>query len=39
MDKIELVPETRKLLDAIRHSNKVLSIFEMPTDLAKVPEW
>jgi hypothetical protein len=35
MDKIELVPETRKLLDEIRHSNKVLSLREMPTDLAE----
>jgi hypothetical protein len=38
MDKIELVPETRKLLDEIRHSNKVLSLYDMPADLAEAAE-
>jgi hypothetical protein len=38
MEKTELAPETRKLLDMIRHSSKVLSIFEMPADLAEAAD-
>ena len=36
MNQLEMAPETRALLDWIRHSGKVLSIFEMPADLAIV---
>jgi len=38
MDKTELAPETRKLLDAIRRSNKVLSLYDMPADPAEAGE-
>lgn len=39
MNQIELEPETRAVLDRIRHSSKVLSIFEMPADLAEAAVW
>jgi hypothetical protein len=39
MNQIELEPETRKVLDRIRHSSKVLSIYEMPADLAEAAVW
>jgi hypothetical protein len=39
MNQIELEPETRKVLDRIRHSSKVLSIYEMPADLAETAVW
>jgi hypothetical protein len=39
MDMAELAPETRKLLDMIRHSSKVLSVYEMPADLAEAAVW
>ena len=39
MDPIELQPETRRLLDRIRHSHKVLSLYEMPADLAEAAVW
>ena len=39
MNQIELEPETRVVLDRIRHSSKVLSIFEMPADLAEAAVW
>ena len=35
MNLIELEPETRDVLDRIRHSSTVLSIYEMPADLAE----
>ena len=38
MNQIELEPETRAVLDRIRHSSKVLSIYEMPADLADTPD-
>ncbi|MBN2464785.1 hypothetical protein JXD38_04060 [candidate division WOR-3 bacterium] len=39
MNQIDLSPETRAVLDRIRHSSKVLSIFEMPADLAEAAVW
>jgi len=39
MNQIELEPETRAVLDRIRHSSKVLSIFEMPPVLAVAADW
>ncbi len=36
MNQIDLVPETCAALDRIRHSSEVLSIYEMPADLAEV---
>jgi hypothetical protein len=39
MDQIELEPETRRLLDRIRHSSRVLSLYEMPSDLAEAAVW
>jgi hypothetical protein len=39
MNPIELEPETRRLLDRIRHSHKVLSLYEMPADLAEAALW
>ena len=35
MNQIELTMETRAVLDRIRHSSRVLSIYEMPADLAE----
>lgn len=35
MNQIEMAPRTRVVLDRIRHSSKVLSIYEMPADLAE----
>ena len=35
MNTIELEPETRSLLDRIRHRSEVLSVYEMPADLAE----
>jgi hypothetical protein len=35
MNQFELSPETRDVLDRIRHSSKFLSVFEMPSDLAE----
>jgi hypothetical protein len=35
MNQFELSPETRDVLDRIRHSNKVLSVYEVPADLAE----
>ena len=35
---IELEPKTRAMLDRIRHSTRVLSIYEMPADLADTPD-
>jgi hypothetical protein len=39
MNPIELEPETRTCLDRVRHSRKVLSVFEMPADLAEAAVW
>jgi hypothetical protein len=39
MNQMELEPETRVVLDRIRHSSRVLSIFEMPADLAETAVW
>ncbi len=39
MNEIDLSPETRALLDRIRRSSKVLSIFDMPADLAEAAVW
>jgi hypothetical protein len=39
MNQFELSPETRDVLDRIRHSSKFLSIFEMPSDLAEAAVW
>ena len=38
MNTIELAPETKKLLDRVRHRSKVLSIYDMPPDLAKTDD-
>ena len=35
MNQFELSPETRDVLDRIRHSSGFLSTFEMPSDLAE----
>ena len=35
MNSIELEPETRSLLDRIRYRSEVLSVYEMPADLAE----
>jgi hypothetical protein len=35
MNQIELTPEMRELLDRVRHISMVLSIYEMPADLAE----
>jgi hypothetical protein len=39
MNQIELEPETRAVLDRIRHSSRVLSVYEMPADLAEAAVW
>ena len=39
MNQFELSPETRDVLDRIRHSSKFLSVFEMPSDLAEAAVW
>jgi hypothetical protein len=39
MNQTELNPETRAVLDRIRHSSKFLSVFEMPADLAEAAVW
>jgi hypothetical protein len=39
MNQIELLSVTRSLLDCIRHSSRVLSIYEMPPDLAESAVW
>ena len=38
MNTIELEPETNKLLDRVRHRSEVLSICEMPADLAEAAD-
>jgi hypothetical protein len=35
MNTIELDPETRSLLDRVRHRSEVLSIYDTPSDLAE----
>ena len=35
MNQMELEPKTKAVLDRIRHTGKVLSIYEMPADLAE----
>ena len=35
MNTIELEPKTQKALDWVRHRSKVLSLYEMPADLAE----
>jgi hypothetical protein len=39
MNQMELGPKAKAVLDRIRHTNKVLSIFEMPADLAEAAVW
>ena len=39
MNRTELEPDTRKVLDRIRHSHKALSVYEMPADLAEAAVW
>ena len=39
MNTIELEPNTRKALDWVRHRSKVLSLYEMPADLAELTVW
>jgi len=39
MDTIVLEPETHSLLDRIRHRSEVLSVYDMPMDLAEAAEW
>jgi hypothetical protein len=39
MNQIDLSPGTRATLDRFRHSSKVLSIYEMPADLAEAAVW
>jgi hypothetical protein len=39
MDTIDLNHETRATLDRIRHSSRVLSVYEMPADLAEAAVW
>jgi hypothetical protein len=36
MIQLELDPKSKAVLDRIRHSSKVLSIYEMPSDLAEM---
>ena len=38
MNSIELEPETRSLLDRVRHRSKVLSLYDMPSDLAEAAD-
>ena len=35
MNQIEMATKTKAVLNRIRHSSKVLSIYEMPADLAE----
>lgn len=39
MNQLELDLRTQAVLDRIRHSSKVLSIYEMPSDLAEAAVW
>jgi hypothetical protein len=39
MIQLELDPKSKAVLDRIRHSSKVLSIYEMPSDLAEAAVW
>ena len=39
MNTIELEPKTQKALDWVRHRSKVLSLYEMPADLAELAVW
>ena len=39
MSQLELEQETRDVLDRIRHTSNVLSIYEMPADLAEAAVW
>jgi len=39
MNRLELVPKTKAVLDRIRHASKLLSIYEMPADLAEAAVW
>ena len=39
MNSIELLPDTQKILDRIRHRSKVVSVYEMPSDLAEAAVW
>jgi hypothetical protein len=39
MNSIELLPDTQKILDRIRHRSKVVSLYEMPSDLAEAAVW
>ena len=39
MNTIELEPRTQKALDWVRHRSKVLSLYEMPADLAELAVW
>ena len=39
MNQTELNQQTRDLLDRIRHRSKVLSLYDMPSDLAEAAVW
>ena len=39
MNTIDLEPETRSLLDRIRHRSEVLSIHDMPSYLAEAVDY
>jgi len=39
MESIELDPKTQQALDRIRHTSNVLSLYEMPADLAETVVW
>ncbi|MBM3330251.1 hypothetical protein FJY68_00185 [candidate division WOR-3 bacterium] len=39
MNQIELNQRARDLLDRVRHKRKVLSLFDMPSDLAEAAVW
>jgi hypothetical protein len=39
MNQIELNQRSRDLLERVRHKRKVLSLFDMPSDLAEAAVW
>ena len=39
MNQIELNQQSRDLLDRVRHKRKVLSLYDMPSDLAEAAVW
>ncbi len=39
MNQIELNQQSRDLLERVRHKSKVLSLYDMPADLAEAAVW